>query len=254
MTVDFLPFRCQHCNLSFCGEHYVPELHNCSKYDASKYNRIAPSCPLCNTPVAVPPGQDPNIRMEAHISSECSVMTGKSQKKSTPVCARAKCGKVLFAPIRCDKCNQQFCPQHRFSATHACVPTGSKAGGSAASRPFADIQARTATASSAAVSAIQRAMASTPSSSSPTAVGLARPPPLAKSSSSSSSASSMPNPFSQTDRSVASPPSIPSALPDANATNSNEPPKLSATPITTVPKSSPLNYLSFRPPPVFATA
>lgn len=57
--------------------------------------------PLCNSPVAVPLGQDPNIRMEQHINSECSVMTGKRQTKSAPVCARGKCGKVLFAFISC---------------------------------------------------------------------------------------------------------------------------------------------------------
>ena len=62
-----------------------------------------PSGPLCNEIVAIPPGQDPNIRMEQHISTQCSVMTGKSGKaKSGPTCARGKCGKVLFAPIRCD--------------------------------------------------------------------------------------------------------------------------------------------------------
>ena len=61
--------------------------------------------PLCNTPVAIPPGEDPNIRMERHISMECSVMTGKSGKtRSQPVCARGKCGKVLYAPITCNVC------------------------------------------------------------------------------------------------------------------------------------------------------
>ena len=68
--------------------------------------------PFCNTPVAIPPGQDPNIRMERHIDSECTVATGKSGKsKSTPTCARAKCGKVLFSPIRC---NVSICFAHVF--------------------------------------------------------------------------------------------------------------------------------------------
>lgn len=40
--------------------------------------------------------------MERHISAECSVMTGKSGRtRSQPVCARGKCGKVLYAPIAC---------------------------------------------------------------------------------------------------------------------------------------------------------
>ena len=58
--------------------------------------------PLCNTPVAIPPGQDPNVRMERHINTDCSVTTGKTAKSSAPHCAKAKCGKVLFSPIRCD--------------------------------------------------------------------------------------------------------------------------------------------------------
>jgi predicted nucleic acid binding AN1-type Zn finger protein len=101
--VDFLPFKCQHCEESFCGDHFKTVDHNCPKYDETKFNRVAPNCPLCNEPIAIRPGQDPNIRMDQHISNECSVMTGKSGKaKSAPVCARGKCGKVLFAPIRCD--------------------------------------------------------------------------------------------------------------------------------------------------------
>lgn len=119
LLVDFLPFKCQHCSKSFCGEHFLVAAHHCPQYDESKHNRIAPSCesldlplahlftyipgPLCNTPVAIPPGEDPNIRMERHISTECSVMTGKSGRtKSQPVCARGKCGKVLYAPIACN--------------------------------------------------------------------------------------------------------------------------------------------------------
>ena len=35
-------------------------------------------------------------------------MTGKRQTKSGPVCARAKCGKVLFAPINCKVCDCIF--------------------------------------------------------------------------------------------------------------------------------------------------
>ncbi|TFY68730.1 hypothetical protein EVJ58_g822 [Rhodofomes roseus] len=106
MLVDFLPYKCQHCSHPFCGEHFHPEAHKCDKFDASKHNRVAPPCPFCNTPVAIPLGQDPNIRMEAHINSECSVMTGKTRKSSHPTCARAKCGKVLYAPIRCDVSSQ----------------------------------------------------------------------------------------------------------------------------------------------------
>lgn len=121
LVVDFLPFKCQHCAHAYCGDHFLPTAHHCEKYDAAKLDRIAPSCPLCNTPVAIPPGQDPNIRMEQHINTQCSVMTGKSAKaKSTPTCARPKCGKVLFAPIRCDVSNH--CSKYRSSRALTVVP------------------------------------------------------------------------------------------------------------------------------------
>lgn len=126
LLVDFLPFKCQHCSESFCGEHFLAAAHHCPQYDESQHNRVAPSCellvppsarpltfivgPLCNTPVAIPPGEDPNIRMERHISTECSVMTGKSGRaRSRPVCARGKCGKVLYAPITCNVCPALLC-------------------------------------------------------------------------------------------------------------------------------------------------
>lgn len=119
LLVDFLPFKCHHCEDSFCQEHFLVEAHSCPKYDEGKHNRVAPNCtsfrffvialyrlflgPLCNTPVAIRPGQDPNIRMDDHLTNECSVMTGKSGRARTmPVCARGGCKKILFSPIRCD--------------------------------------------------------------------------------------------------------------------------------------------------------
>lgn len=127
--VDFLPFKCEHCKQAFCGEHFHPQAHKCDKYDESQHNRIAPPCeypvflfndcfpgsntlnnvgPFCSTPIAVPPGEDPNIRMERHFNNDCSVLSemsgqsGSGKKSSAPHCARAKCNKVLWAPIRCD--------------------------------------------------------------------------------------------------------------------------------------------------------
>ena len=123
LLVDFLPFKCHHCKLSFCQDHFKVDAHECPKYDESKYNRVAPNCmsdligtiiclnscaifylsgPLCNIPVAIRPGQDPNVRMDVHLEKECSVVTGKVKSKSTPTCAKGNCKKVLFSPIRCD--------------------------------------------------------------------------------------------------------------------------------------------------------
>ncbi|KAF9029845.1 hypothetical protein BDZ89DRAFT_950249 [Hymenopellis radicata] len=122
LLVDFLPFKCQHCAEAFCQEHFLAKDHSCPSYDETKHNRIAPHCPLCNEPVAIPPGQDPNIRMDTHLTKECTVMTGRAKQKSKPVCQSARCGKVLYSPIRCDKCHKQFCPSHRFPSDHRCSP------------------------------------------------------------------------------------------------------------------------------------
>jgi len=118
--IDFLPFKCHHCQQSFCQDHFKVEAHQCSQYDETKYNRVAPNCkllsvlnttfiyklgnigPMCSTPIAVKPGQDPNARMEEHFSKDCTAMTGKSATKSTPTCARGNCRKVLYTPIKCD--------------------------------------------------------------------------------------------------------------------------------------------------------
>ncbi|TBU44464.1 hypothetical protein BD309DRAFT_862210 [Dichomitus squalens] len=204
LLVDFLPFKCQHCAQPFCGEHFLPTAHHCAQYDAAKLDRVAPSCPLCNTPVAIPPGQDPNIRMERHINSECSVMTGRSGKaNAAPHCARPKCGKVLFSPIRCDSCKQQFCPQHRFPKDHSCSTSrASVSRQPAATNTWANVQNQTSAASAAATAAIKRATATASTAPRTHSQPKAQPPSSdAKSGSSSSSRSS---PFSATDRCVIS--------------------------------------------------
>ncbi|KAI0712084.1 hypothetical protein C8Q76DRAFT_622096 [Earliella scabrosa] len=201
MLVDFLPFKCQHCAESFCGEHFLPIAHTCSKYDAAKHDRVAPPCPFCNVPVAIPPGQDPNIRMERHFNTECSVMTGRKAKSGTPTCARPKCGKVLFSPIRCDSCKQQFCPQHRFPQDHTCSATGTASSKqSSATTAWSNVSNQTSAASAAAMAAVKRAAATAnkPSSSRPQATGKPQTSAPAKPVASSSKPKS--NPFSATER------------------------------------------------------
>ncbi|KAI3607698.1 sec14 cytosolic factor [Moniliophthora roreri] len=201
--VDFLPFKCQHCQESFCQEHFKVEDHSCPKYDASKHNRVAPSCPFCNNPVAIPPGQDPNVRMEQHFEKECPVMLGKTVKKSTPVCERGKCGKVLYAPIRCDKCRKQFCPAHRFPGDHTCnasatssSSTGTRPGAPTAASKLLNINTKALNdKASAASAAIKKTVAST----APSRSSVQAPGPV-KASVSTSTLSSHSNPFSKTDR------------------------------------------------------
>ncbi|KAG6820713.1 hypothetical protein H0H93_012766 [Arthromyces matolae] len=174
-------YSCQHCQESFCQEHFKVAAHKCPKYDESKYNRVAPDCPFCNTPVAVRPGQDPNDRMEDHITQECSVMSGKSGRtKATP------------------KCTKAFCATHRFASDHDCNPIPAAA---PASRPkvadlfnsnVKNLNAKASASGVAAVDAVKKAAASAKVLSQ----GSKSQPTPAK----PSTPSSHSNPFSKTDR------------------------------------------------------
>ncbi|KAF9077765.1 hypothetical protein BDP27DRAFT_1208694 [Rhodocollybia butyracea] len=195
--VDFLPFKCQHCQKPFCQDHYKVTGHSCPNYDESKHNRIAPSCPLCNEPVSFRPGEDPNIRMEDHFAKECSVMTGHKAQKSKPICAHRKCTKVLFAPIRCDKCRQDYCPSHRFPADHMCNAPASSTRSSIPvnSRLLAlNTKASASQAASATFGAIKKAMS--------TNSNVAAASQSSTSTSTSKPTVPMPNPFSKVDRYV----------------------------------------------------
>lgn len=230
--VDFLPFKCQHCHESYCQDHFKVEDHKCPQYDESKHNRIAPNCqspdtpdtylteptipgPLCNTPVAIPPGQDPNVRMERHLAAECSVMTGRTQKKSSPVCAKGNCKKVLFAPISCtvsrpvservlilkecmQQCHAQFCPSHRFPADHACTAPVTKpsvnASKTAGSRLMSEFSGnKLNNKASAATSAVKKTVSSASTSVSKS---------IASAKASASEKSTSRGPFSKIDRFV----------------------------------------------------
>ncbi|KAJ7761515.1 hypothetical protein DFH07DRAFT_740035 [Mycena maculata] len=198
MLVDFLPFKCQHCESSFCQEHFMVSAHECPKYDETKYNRVAPNCPLCNAVVSVKPGQDANVAMESHFMKACSAMTGKAKAKSSPVCAKVRCGKTLFAPIRCTKCNEQFCPAHRFPADHACSPaaaTQTRSSSPTAASRLLVLNSKASAAGAATVGAIKTMASSAQAGSSRPAA-----PKAAQAPKSGAQTPNMPNLFSKTDR------------------------------------------------------
>jgi len=119
-----MALKCQFCSESYCSDHFRPAAHQCVKYTST--DRVAPPCPLCQTPVcksdlfksyrrsqchmdpcaAIKPNEDPNDAMEAHFSTSCTVMIGNdaaaNAKSKTPRCSRNRCEKVLYTPITCD--------------------------------------------------------------------------------------------------------------------------------------------------------
>ncbi len=144
-------------------------------------------------------------------------MTGRTKASKTPHCAKAKCGKVLFSPIRCDvrpiygytiglllivaiqTCKKQFCPQHRFPKDHTCAAASTSSAANSA-KPTKSLPAQASAASFAAIAAMKRAAKdSTVSSNRP---GLQTPnkvtvPPTKPI---SASLPAKPNLFSKTDR------------------------------------------------------
>lgn len=264
LLVDFLPFKCQHCEDAFCQEHFLVSAHNCTKYDESKHNRVAPNCPLCNTPVSIRPGQDSNVRMDEHLTNDCSVLTGKSGRARTmPVCARGGCKKVLFSPIRCNNCKSQFCPSHRFPADHSCSSTAATQSKPVTSKLLPNINAtninvKVSAAGAVAMSAVKKTKASvsTPKPVTQATKPVALPKPV--------SATTHTNMFSKTNRLLSSSPApllktFHNATTDAPA-NDISTSITSTNAIPTIPNdivSMPIpviKFNSFVPRPIFANA
>ncbi|KAJ7250829.1 hypothetical protein B0H12DRAFT_1120012 [Mycena haematopus] len=250
LLVDFLPFKCQHCESSFCQEHFMVSAHKCPKYDETKYNRVSPNCPLCNVVVAVKPGQDANEAVEIHFVRDCSVMTGKTKVKSTPICARARCGKALFAPIQCTKCSQQFCAAHRFPADHNCTPASATApskitGPTAASR-LLDLNTKASAAGGAALGAIKTMASNAQAQAQAASSSRAAAKPVAPKPTAAAAPTKTPNLFSKTDRS-----SSPYSLTNTNTTPAHTT-DTNANDAETITTTKPLNINSYVPPPIFA--
>ncbi|KAL5501783.1 hypothetical protein ACEPAH_9043 [Sanghuangporus vaninii] len=290
-VVDYLPFSCDHCKKRFCQDHRTPESHSCEKWDASAADRRALECPLCSELIAIPPGEDPNIKLGRHVDESCVVMTGKAAKKSTtPTCARARCGKPLWQPITCDKCRKQFCAPHRYPKDHQCIslssPTPSFTSNSTSqkqSNPLANISSQTSVKSAAAMAALKRSFGATnlgnssssPSSAppSPQRVQTKSAPSMNASTSTSSAVSSGSSasikrkiPISSKDR-----PEIPTLLHSApilasasaatdNDTSNPTPGGITLTSSTSSPTGrcaptfSFLDADAFKPPPLFGRA
>ncbi|KDQ11429.1 hypothetical protein BOTBODRAFT_35315 [Botryobasidium botryosum FD-172 SS1] len=261
---DFLPFKCQHCSESFCSDHYKPTAHRCEKFDPLKHDRVAPPCPFCKTPIAIPQGGDPNLAMEKHFDTACVVLGNSDKKKGAPHCANAKCRKALYVDIKCSDCKRQFCPSHRYPADHTCVSTTAKPSSAPSSRPTgstSSLPSRASAATNAAQAAMARAATQLKAKSQPST------PPKPSTSSSSTPAvaagsskvsSNVKNPFSKTDRCE------PSSTASSASAKPTTAPTTPAAPSPRSPKRTPLNDIaekpkphhnnSFAPPPLFATA
>nr|CDS34745.1 zinc finger AN1 type domain 2B [Hymenolepis microstoma] len=119
-TLDFLPVRCSGCQKVFCKDHYKFESHSCPVGNPS--NRQVPVCPLCGTPVPTGPNESADVKVGQHIDESCQsqpsrVLKGKIFKNS---CSVPGCKKKELVPIRCSRCQLNYCLSHRNEMDHNC--------------------------------------------------------------------------------------------------------------------------------------
>merc|ERR1712224_646526 len=90
--LDFLPFKCRGCNLTFCLSHFKKADHACPSIPSVKSLAVAPT-----------------------------TTTKKSAKKRCVVCKKKQ-----LVPISCDSCSSCVCASHRFADDHDCASRRSR--------------------------------------------------------------------------------------------------------------------------------
>ncbi|CAG8592607.1 2155_t:CDS:2 [Diversispora eburnea] len=66
--LDYLPFKCQHCRNYYCGEHSKPKQHSCINLPPTDDGERVPICPICDIPVPISRGENPNVRTSGKTS------------------------------------------------------------------------------------------------------------------------------------------------------------------------------------------
>lgn len=115
---DFLPFTCDCCSQIFCKEHFRHADHDC-KQASGRDSRVL-MCVVCEQPVKMVPGEDPNVTLDRHMHESC---TGRAIKK--PKCPVVGCKQTLTFSnkVQCGRCRLTTCLKHRFEEDHQCAGT-----------------------------------------------------------------------------------------------------------------------------------
>gem|GEM_PF-2701387 len=94
LTSNDLVFICRNCELSFCEDHKLPEIHNC----------------LGKRKYVLPPG----------IGYDELLAMGGLEEEAVVRCQF--CGKgIKTIPFKCDYCEGLFCNEHRLPPSHECI-------------------------------------------------------------------------------------------------------------------------------------
>lgn len=117
--LDFLPVKCDACEKVFCKEHVLYHNHNC---DASyKKDVQVPVCPLCNQPIPVNRGEQPDIKVGEHIDRDCQSDPAKEKRKIfTNKCSLKGCKQKEMIKVLCSTCQKNYCLKHRHPQDHDC--------------------------------------------------------------------------------------------------------------------------------------
>ncbi|RUS33814.1 hypothetical protein BC938DRAFT_483738 [Jimgerdemannia flammicorona] len=93
-------------------------------------SRRVPVCPICQKPVPVNRGEDPNIRVNEHIAAGCANpgTTTTPSPTSANHCSNRGCKARTLVPIYCPKCKLNFCVKHRLEVDHQCRSLGAGGG------------------------------------------------------------------------------------------------------------------------------
>jgi len=117
--LDFLPMKCDACEMVFCKDHVRYELHSCQS--AYKKDVQVPVCPLCNQPVPWKRGEAPDISVGDHIDRDCQSDPAKQKRKVMGNrCSVKGCKQKEVVPVICDQCKLNHCLKHRHPTDHSC--------------------------------------------------------------------------------------------------------------------------------------
>ncbi|XP_031573546.1 AN1-type zinc finger protein 2A-like [Actinia tenebrosa] len=117
--LDFLPMQCDACSETFCKDHVRYADHSCEQA-YKKVNQV-PICPLCHTPVPVPRGEQPDIKVGEHIDRDCqSDPAVKKRNAFVNKCSVKGCKQKELIKVQCESCRENFCLKHRHEQDHSC--------------------------------------------------------------------------------------------------------------------------------------
>ena len=251
VPTDFLPFRCDCCNLVYCLDHRSYIAHTCASSQRKDHRAVV--CPLCARTIHFLDGQDVNAQFSLHRATDCAPES-RAARVERKRCAAPGCREKLLLSNKatCAVCRQELCLAHRHADAHACPGPASKAswlgllGGGAASsaavasggvkpRPVAPASAAVATTTASNAPGTRSVVATNASTSGGTA--------LAGSGSAAATAAAPARPVGR-----------PAPPPSAAAASARRPPQRAPRPVD--PSNTLLGSAArrARPPPVAAPA